>query len=90
MTAKERFELPFDVNVAGWETEPFTATAKTEFSLISEQGAVFLPFKAGETVKNCTFGKREYSDKNRWVVRFIFWGFEFKLPAPDFFKLFDA
>lgn len=83
MRAKERFEQPF-------ETQPFTATAKTEFGLFSEGTGVLVIFKEGETVSECAFGRREYEDKRKWVVRFDKHGLLFQLPAPDFFKIFDA
>lgn len=106
MTAKERFEQPFEISAAVWEHEPFVATAKFGFSLeckmpiyqyvyrnsapIEKYSVVNILLSKGEQVEGCHFGQREYVDKTRWTVRFQKHGLDFELPAPDFFKLFDA
>lgn len=105
MTAKERFEQPFDISAAVWEHEPFIATAKFVFSLdckmpiyqevsrdslYIEPSVATIPLSKGEQVDGCYFGQREYTDKTRWTVRFQKNGLNFELPALEFFKLFDA
>lgn len=106
MTAKERFEQPFDLSASVWEHEPFIAKAKFDFSIeckmqiyqefsqfgyyIEKRPVVNVPLSKGDCVEACYFGQREYVDKSRWTVRFQKHGLDFELPAPDFFKLFDA
>lgn len=90
MTAKERFEQPFSPSPQDFERAPFIANVKFDFGLFSDDSAALIAFKQGEVIDNCVFGKTEWEDKRKWVVDFKKYGLKFRLPAQDFFKLFDA
>lgn len=88
MTAKEIFELPYEDSAHYWDS--FPATVKREFGLSPRGVPMFVIFKPGEVVENCSFGNREYADKTKWIVRLERCSLFFEIPAPVFFHFFDA